>query len=93
MAEEAGGTFEGIVTAKVIRADGTEEDLGVISVTSADAERIISDLKALKPDEDEGVLTLEQVNEMTAQQSAENDEASQRNREADTDAAAAEQEA
>lgn len=43
------GQMEATVSAKVIRADGTEESLGVISVTSVDAERVIALLEEIAP--------------------------------------------
>lgn len=45
------------VTAKVIRADGTEEDLGVVSVAPADADKmlgLIEELRDADDEEDEG---------------------------------------
>lgn len=84
---ESTGKLECVVAAKVIRADGTEEDLGVISVTSAEAEAAITALREIVGEPAEPAeLTLEQVNALHAKRSEENDAASEKHRRADHEA-------
>jgi hypothetical protein len=52
------------VTAKIIRADGTEEDLGVISsVPIADAEALAEQLRGFQPADPEGPPSEEALEE------------------------------
>jgi hypothetical protein len=72
-------TPEATISAKVIRADGTEEDLGVISVTSADAERMLALMAELKPDPvDDPDAALEEANRRNAEESERNDAETER---------------
>lgn len=65
------------ISAKVIRADGTEESLGVISATKAEAgqvEKLIKELRDSHPEAATGgPMTLEEVNALHAKRSEEND--------------------
>lgn len=77
-------TVEGTctVTAKVIRADGTEEDLGVLQVSEADAQRMIGLIEELRPEPGTGP-NLEEVNARHEEESARNQAETERiNREA-----------
>lgn len=47
------GRGKATVTAKVIRADGTEEDLGVIEVAPADADRVAALIAELRPKDEQ----------------------------------------
>lgn len=70
------------VTAKVIRADGTEEDLGVLQVSETDAQRMIGLIEELRPEPGAGP-SLEEVNARHEEESARNQAETERiNREA-----------
>ena len=83
MAERAEGTMAATITAKVIRADGTEESLGVVSVSQTEAEHLESFIRKAKKahglDDTSGArpMTLDEVNELHAQESDRNDRASE----------------
>lgn len=71
------GEMHATISAKVIRADGTEESLGVISATKAEAAQVEKMIKELRDSHPEaatgGPMTLEEVNALHAQRSEEND--------------------
>jgi putative AlgH/UPF0301 family transcriptional regulator len=71
------GEMNATISAKVIRADGTEESLGVISATKTQAaqmEKLIKELREAHPEAATGgPMTLEEVNALHAQRSEEND--------------------
>jgi Spy/CpxP family protein refolding chaperone len=80
MAEHsARGELHATISAKVIRADGTEESLGVISATKTQAaqmEKLIKELRDAHPEAAVGgPMSLEEVNALHAQRSEENDRA------------------
>lgn len=88
---ESSGKLEATISAKIIRADGTEEDIGVISSTSADAEAVIAALRTAAEAGDVtrstgGEMTLEEVNALHAERSEENDARSEAARRADHEA-------
>jgi hypothetical protein len=78
------GEMHATISAKVIRADGTEESLGVISATKTQAgqmEKLIQELRDAHPESvTGGPMTLEEVNALHAQRSEENDRVSEQDR-------------
>lgn len=79
----ADANLSATITAKVIRADGTEESLGVISATGTEVSQVESLIAKIKKahniDDGDGTrpMTLDEVNALHEQRSAENDEASE----------------
>lgn len=71
------GEMHATISAKVIRADGTEENLGIISATKAEASQVEKLIKELRDSHPEAVtggpMTLEEVNALHAQRSEENE--------------------
>lgn len=78
------GEVHATISAKVIRADGTEESLGVISATDVEATQVEGLIKQLRDAHPESVaggpMTLEEVNALHAQRSEENDAVSDQDR-------------
>lgn len=72
MAEKAKAKYVATVSMKVIRADGTEEDLGVVEVAKADADRVAALIAELRPDEASGEVTLDEANARIAEESKRN---------------------
>lgn len=66
------------LSAKVIRADGTEEDLGIISVSDQQADQVLNVLKPIVDEQNEQVDPAEVARRRNEEESKRNQEANER---------------